>query len=45
MGRDHVLDSSPTVIARPALRDRDDASQIRIDKSRCLEYLQDQLHI
>ena len=27
------------------VRDRDDASQIRIDKSRCLEYLRDQLHI
>ena len=27
------------------VRDRDDASQIRIDKSRCLEYLRNQLHI
>ena len=27
------------------VRNRDDASQIRIDKSRCLEYLRDQLHI
>jgi len=27
------------------VRNRDDASQIRINKSRCLEYLRDQLHI
>ncbi len=27
------------------VRTRDDASQIRIDKSRCLEYLRDQLHL
>ncbi len=27
------------------VRNRDDASQIRIDKSRCLEYLRDQLHL
>jgi glycyl-tRNA synthetase len=27
------------------VRDRNDASQIRIDKTRCLEYLRDQLHI
>jgi glycyl-tRNA synthetase len=27
------------------VRNRDDASQIRIDKSRCLEYLREQLHI
>ncbi len=27
------------------VRDRDDASQIRIDKSRCLEYLRDQLRL
>ena len=27
------------------VRNRDDASQIRIDKTRCLEYLRDQLHL
>ena len=28
-----------------ALRDRNDASQIRIDKSRCAEYLHEQLRL
>jgi glycyl-tRNA synthetase len=27
------------------VRDRDDASQVRIDKTRCLEYLRDHLHL
>ncbi|MHC4066337.1 MAG: hypothetical protein ACYSUI_17810 [Planctomycetota bacterium] len=27
------------------VRSRSDASQIRIDKSRCLDYLRDRLHI
>ena len=27
------------------VRNRDDASQIRIDKSRCLEYLREQLRL
>ncbi len=27
------------------VRNRDDASQLRIDKSRCLQYLRDQLHL
>ena len=27
------------------VRDRNDASQIRIDKSHCVEYLQEKLHL
>ncbi|MHC4611349.1 MAG: hypothetical protein ACYS7M_13475 [Planctomycetota bacterium] len=27
------------------VRDRNDASQIRINRSRCLEYLREQLHL
>jgi len=38
-----TLDGQTKVDGAVTVRNRDDASQIRIDKSRCLQYLRDKL--
>jgi len=40
-----TVDGQTAADGTVTIRDRDDAGQIRIDKSRCLEYVRDKLHL
>ncbi len=40
-----TIDGQSKTDGTVTVRNRDDASQIRIDKSKCLQYLRDQLHL